>query len=130
MPSSTSHRASHERGRLAALWAGILTGPITWLVLLETNYVSSYVACETRQTWFMHAAVAAAVALVAVAGVAAWSASIGPPADATTVAEPVSDETCVQRVRWMSIAGTATSVFFILVILAMEIPILVLRTCQ
>ena len=130
MPSSISRPVSHERWRLAALWAGLLTGPIVWLALLELNYVLAYVACETRSTWFMHVAIGAAVLLVAGAGYAAWAASDGHILADETRTLPLSDETRVQRSRWMSLAGVAFSLWFILVILAMEVPLVVLRECQ
>jgi hypothetical protein len=130
MGSSTSRPAWHERWRLASLWAGLLTGPIVWLSLLEANYVLAYVACETRATWFMHIAVLVALVLVAGAGYGAWRASGGDLASAGTQAAPLSDETRLQRSRWMSRAGVAFSAWFILVILAMEVPLVVLRECQ
>lgn len=130
MPSSTSPRVSYERWRLAAIWAGLLTGPIAWLALLEVNYVLAYVACETRSTWFMHLAVVVAVVLVAAAGYAAWAASFGHLLEDETLTPPVSDETRRQRSRWMSLAGVAFSAWFILVILAMEVPLVVLQECQ
>jgi hypothetical protein len=130
MPSFISRPVSHERWRLAALWAGLLTGPIVWLALLELNYVLAYVACETRSTWFMHSAIGAAVLLVAGAGYAAWAASYGHILADETRTLPLSDETRVQRSRWMSLAGVAFSLWFILVILAMEVPLVMLRECQ
>ena len=130
MPSSISRPVSHERWRLAALWAGLLTGPIVWLALLEVNYVLAYVSCETRSTWFMHLAIGVAVLLVAAAGYAAWTASYGSILARETRTLPLSDETRVQRSRWMSLAGVAFSSWFILVILAMEVPLVVLRECQ
>jgi hypothetical protein len=121
---------SHERWRLAAVWAGLLTGPAAWLALLEVNYVLSYVACETRSTWFLHSATAVALLLVAAAGYAAWAASFGSIIVDETPTPPLSDETRVQRSRWMSLAGVAVSLWFIVVILAMEVPIIVLKECQ
>jgi hypothetical protein len=130
MDSSTSHRASYEPWRLAALWAGILTGPIVWLTLLETQYVLSYVACETGATWFMHASTGIALVLVGGAAWAAWSASDGSPYDDDGQERPVGVGTRRQRCRWMSLAGLALSAWFALVILAMEVPILILGVCQ
>jgi hypothetical protein len=130
MRSSISRPVSHERWRLAALWAGLLTGPIVWLALLEVNYVLAYVACETRSTWYMHLAVGVALLLVAGAGYAAWAASYGNILAVETPSQPLSDETRIQRSRWMSLAGVALSLWFILVILAMEVPLVVLRECQ
>lgn len=130
MASSTSRPVSHEPWRLAALWSGLLTGPLMWLFLLQTNYVLAYVACETRNTWFMHLAVAVAVLLVAASGYASWRASDGDPAEDERLSAPLSDETHRQRSRWMSMGGVLTASFFIIVILASEIPIIVLRECQ
>ena len=130
MPASTSRPVSHERWRLAAVWAGLLAGPVVWLTLLQTNYVLAYVACEVQATWFMHLATAVAVLLVAGAGYASWRASFGDLTADETSTHPLSDETRRQRSRWMSLAGVALSAWFIVVIVAMEVPIIVLRECQ
>jgi hypothetical protein len=130
MSASTSRPVSHERWRLAALWAGVLTGPLVWLTLLEVNYLLAYVACETRSTWVMHLAIAVALLMVAGAGYAAWAASYGNMFTEETRTLPLSDETRVQRSRWMSLAGVAFSLWFMLVILAMEVPLIVLKECQ
>ena len=130
MPSSTLHRASHERARLAALWTGLLAGPIVWLTLLEVNYVLSYVACEAKTRWFLHLATAVAILLVAGAGLWSWRARIDDPFGPEEISPPLSDHTSVQRVRWMAAAGAAFSLGFILLIVATHIPVLVLKTCQ
>jgi hypothetical protein len=113
---------------MAALLAGVLTGPVVWLTLLEVNYVLSYVACEQGHTWFLHAATLAAAAVVACAGWLAWRS--GPAADDERRAAPVTRATSESRARWMSLAGVALSAWFVLVILAMEIPLSVLRACD
>jgi hypothetical protein len=130
MASSTLRPGSHERWRSLALWTGLLTGPLAWLALLQTNYILAYVACETRQTWFMHLATAIAVLLVAAAGFGAWRASDGPITSDEQPSGPLSQETRRQRARWMAFGAVAFSAWFILVILAMEIPIIVLQECQ
>ena len=133
MPSSTSHHASrdaHDRTRELALWTGVLAGPAVWLTLLEVNYALSYVACETRHTWFLHVATLVSVALVAAAGLWGWSAGRGPRDLPEPLTPPVSYETSDTRARWMGHASIASSVWFIIVILSMEIPVIVLRTCQ
>jgi hypothetical protein len=112
------------------VWAGLLAGPLAWLTLLEVNYLFAYVACEVQRTWFMHLASAIAAVLVGVAGVAAWRASDGDITAEETLTDPLSDETRTQRSRWMSLAGVALSIWFIVVILAMEVPIVVLKECQ
>jgi hypothetical protein len=128
MPSSTSPPAWHSPTRTAALWAGVLTGPIVWLTMLEVNYLLTYVACETGQKWFMHMAVLVAIVLVAASGFIAWM--YGPPGDPKIDTPPVTRATSEQRARWMALYGVASSAWFIIVILANEIPILVLKACE
>ena len=128
MPSYISRHEWHDPRRQLALWAGLLAGPVVWSALLGLNYMLSYVACETRQTWPLHLATAVAVAVVAAAGWMAWRG--GPAENDQRRSPPVTRATSESRARWMSIAGVLTSAWFILVILAMEIPILVLRTCD
>jgi len=100
---------------------------MVWFALLEANYVMSYVSCETRHTWFLHAATLVSVLAVAAGGWTAWRAG---PVDATErPTAPLSSETQESRARWMAIGGVALSIWFILVILAMEIPIALLATC-
>jgi hypothetical protein len=130
MDSSISRPASREHRRNAALWIGALAGPLVWLSLLQTNYLLAYVACETGRTWFMHLAAALAVLLVAAAGLVAWRASDGPLMVDERLSGPLDPETHRQRSRWMRFAGVALSGWFIVVILATEIPLVVLRECQ
>lgn len=128
MASSTSRPAWHEPRRIAALWAGVLAGPLVWFTLLEVNYVMSYVSCESRQKWFLHVAVLVSVVVVAAAAYAGWR--YGPPEDTQDRTPPVTRSTSEVRSRWMALAGIGLSAWFILVMLAMEIPILALKVCQ
>ena len=104
-----------------ALWLGLAAGPLAWAALLEVNYVLSYVACEQRHTWMLHLATAIALAIVGAGGLAAWTAS--PPLGGATSA------TGEARARFMALAGLALCAWFALVILATEIPTLVLNPC-
>jgi hypothetical protein len=123
MPSSTWRRESSEPGpRLLALWTGVLAGPFAWAALLQTNYVMSYVACEYRHTWMLHLTTVLALAVTVAGGLSAWRAV------------PVDDgeappSRAVARARDMAMAGLALSVWFALVILATEIPVLMLPPC-
>ena len=133
MPSSTSSLVSHDhhgRWRVLALWTGGLAGPVMMLLLLQMNYVMSYVACETRQTWFLHAATGVAALVVAAAGGWAWQAGRGPMAPADAQSQPISPATCEGRARWMAYFALGASIWFIIVILSMSLPVVVLETCQ
>lgn len=129
MPSSTLRRGSFDWGpRLGALWAGVLTGPVVWAALLETNYVLSYVACEQRHAWMLYAATLVALALIALAAFAAWRAA---PA-AGALAQPSRDpaRTGETRARFMAIGGLTLCAFFALVIIVTAIPAIVLQPCS
>jgi hypothetical protein len=68
MPSSTSHRASFDRGLLAVLFAGIAGAPLIWLTALQTGYVLAYQACDDRSTsWVIVPTVSALAVAVGVA---------------------------------------------------------------
>src|SRR5215203_5580500 len=97
MPSSTSRPVSHERWRLAALWAGVLTGPLAWLALLEFNYVFAGLACEVHATWFLHLAIAIALLAVLASGYAARVGSVGGLDELGSHAPALDDETRLQR---------------------------------
>jgi hypothetical protein len=108
----------------------MLAGPVLFLVVLELNYVMSYVSCESRTTWFLHLATILAALVVAAAGWWGWSATLGDPMEAGKPTPPLSARTAQQRVRWMAAAAAGMSLFFVIAILAMEVPVLVLKTCQ
>ena len=131
MPSSTWRHGSFDAGgRITALWIGVLAGPLAWSALLETNYILSYVACEQRQTWMLHLAAAVALALVASAAALTWRAA--PPGLSYEGERDVSTDpvdTAIIRARFMAIGGLALCAWFALVIIAMEIPVLLLKPC-
>lgn len=133
MPSSISSPGGPEPRRFPRalpLWLGILAGPLAWLSLLQWNYVASYVSCETRQTWFLHAATLLALALTAAAGAWAWRTGGGLSVDPREPTEPLGDATRAARTLWMARLAALFSAWFVIVMLAMEVPILILETCQ
>ncbi len=136
MHSSTGRPVSHERWRLAAQWFGLLGGPLTYLLLLQTVYTLSYVACETRSTWFLHVSTVVALIIVGMAGLLGWRAASENPIimEHPETPEPRSlattDEVRRQRSTWMGMMAAGSSGLFILLILSLEFPILVLPECQ
>ena len=123
MPSSTLRHESFSRARrLAASWAGLAAGPLAWAMLLETNYVLSYVACEQRHTWMLHVAAATALLLV---GVRRAGRALRHAVDANGAQPSVAEA----RARFMAIGGLVLCAWFAPVIVATEIPVLVLHPC-
>ena len=128
MPSSTLRRGSLDWGwRLAALWTGVLAGPIVWAANLEINYALSYFACEQRHSWMLHLTTLLSVAVIGLAAFAAWQAA----PEGSDEGQPSIDpqETAVLRARFMAIGGLAFCAWFTIVILATDIPVVVLRPC-
>jgi hypothetical protein len=128
MASSILRRESFDVGpRLWALWAGLLAGPIAWSLQLETNYVLSYVACEQRASWMLHITTAAALLMVAAGAAAARRASpaLSPAQDGTDDAGDAS----LARARSMAVGALAMCAWFAIVIIATDIPAVVLKPC-
>ena len=98
-----------------------------WLTLLEFNYVMTYVACEQRHDWMLHLASAVALALVALAGLGAWRARTAGPTEMPTMSQ---DETSALRARFFAYGGALMCAWFIIVIIATEIPVIVYQPCQ
>ena len=129
MPSSTLDRGSLEWGpRLAALVIGMLAGPAVWATLLETNYALSYVACEHRAIWILYVPAVAGLALIGLAALAVVRAAPPPGEEDAPSIEP--QRTAVIRARFMVIFALAFCAFFALVIVATEIPVVVLHPCS
>jgi hypothetical protein len=105
----------------------MLAGPLVWATLLETNYVLSYVACEQRQSWMLHLAALVALGLIGLAAFASWRAA--PPMGSEDGPSMDPRETAVVRARFMVISGLALCAGFALVIIATEIPVLLLHPC-
>jgi hypothetical protein len=97
---------------------------LAWAALLQVNYVLSYVSCETRSTWMLHLSAAIALAVVALGALAARRAW-------TTVSSDQSplDDAGFGLTRAMALSGLVLCAWFALVIVATEVPVLVLRPC-
>lgn len=129
MPSSTWRHGSFDWGRrLAALWIGVLAGPVVWAALLQTNYTMSYVACEQGSKWMLHVAAGVALVLVACAAWLAWQAK--PPGGDDSHPSIDPEKTGLLRARFMAIGGVALCAWFALAILAFEVPALLLKPCN
>jgi hypothetical protein len=105
----------------------MFAGPLTWAALLETNYVLSYVACEQRGAWMLHLATGIALVMIGAGALLAWIAA--PPRRAHDVPSTPPPDAGAARARFMAIAGMNLCAWFALVVVATEIPALVLHPC-
>jgi hypothetical protein len=107
-----------------ALWASVLSGPVVFLLNLETSYVMVDWACNTGNEWALHVAHLVSLVLVlagTLLGVALWRRAGGQWPD--TGGGPDS------RARLLAALGTLGGVTFAVSIVAQWIPVIVLGAC-
>jgi hypothetical protein len=96
----------------AALWIGILVPPMAWAADLTTSYAMVKWACGHHTRALLHVNTLVTLALIAAAGMTAWSA-----------------ERENERAEFMVRFGLAASVLFFLVTLALAIPKWLVDVC-
>jgi hypothetical protein len=112
-------------GAAAALWCGILLGPIAALSQLEANYALVLWACGAGRDWPLHLVSVAAILITLCAGLLAyrvWKRVGGSWDDEGPGAVP--------RARFMAAVGIFISLVMFLVILAQWIPVFIYGSCQ
>jgi hypothetical protein len=123
MSFSTSSRdfREHKRsaGQLRVLYAGAIAGPLLWLASLEAAFALNYPACWFSTKWMLFAAALAPAPFVAGLG---WLIRRIEPARMGGGEEPWP--------VWLATLGLATCGFFIIVMLAMLVPIAGLDACR
>jgi len=112
-------------GAAAALWCGILLGPIAALSQLEANYALVLWACGAGRDWPLHLVSIVAILVTLFAGLLAhrvWK----------RVGSRWEDEGpgAVPRARFMAAIGMLISVVMLLVIVAQWIPVFIYGSCQ
>ncbi len=108
-----------------SLWAGILAGPVAWLLQMQTGYALVPWACATGHVFVLH--------LVTLGGllIAAAGALIGWREWQRAGREwPKGKGGPQTRRRFMAVLGLLTSVLFFFVIVAQGIPSFILNPCQ
>lgn len=102
----------------------LCVGPVAALANQGVMYALVPESCVRGSKLMLHASTAAFLVLCAVGALIAWR--IGARFVPTT---PAPDR-LVERTRWLALAGVVLCVFSALVIVAMEIPNLILRSCD
>lgn len=114
-----------ERRRTLALAAGFFLAPFAWAAQLLVNYSLTPTACVSGQTWMLHVVSLAALVTAAGGAVIASSAWKRLTSGSTVEGNPYESGR-----RFMALSGLVLSAFFVLVILAQEIPTWWLDPCQ
>jgi hypothetical protein len=109
---------------IAALWTGMLAGPIAWAVDLTSSYAIVKWTCGSQHTVVLHLVTLGALAITAVGAAAAFAALQHAPNEATD-----DGPRPVDRGRFMALLGLLLSAMFALVIVGNDIPRLVLDAC-
>jgi hypothetical protein len=114
-------------GGLLALWAGLLAGPVVWLLQFQTNFTLVPLLCRSgARNVALHAVFVVALLLVAAAGLVAWRNFRA--AGGTTEGE--DEAGVIPRTRFMSALGLCVACMFFVVILAQWIASWVFGPCQ
>jgi hypothetical protein len=114
-----------DRRRTQLLAAGMFLAPFAWGFQLITNYSLTPTACATGREWLLHLVSLAAV-LAALGGtLIAWRTK-------TRLTSGSTEEGDAREAgrRFLALAGLVLSAFFVLVIVAEELPNWWLSACQ
>ncbi|MFL5155078.1 MAG: hypothetical protein ACJ8C3_19715 [Microvirga sp.] len=118
-------RETHVERRDILLWLAVLAGPFAWALHEQVSYMLTPTACASGRHVLLHL-VSLGALLIALAGAAlGWSRFKAAPQGSTEKGDPEGS-----RIRFMALAAATSCVFFALVILAAEVPNLVLGVCD
>ena len=111
--------------RTLALWTGILTGPVVWLISFEINFAMAPWACVDQRKIALYVVSLIALIVSAGSGMLAWSQwkELGSEL-------PGDGGGAIPRSRVMALSGMLLSGMFCLVIIAQAIPELMLGACE
>ena len=103
----------------------MLAPPMIWALQQQLSYALTPSACEARVEWWLHAVTV--LALLAVAGTTflSWGEYQRLPSESTD-----QGKTVVTRSRFLAAAGIGSGLFFLIVILATELPNWFLGACE
>lgn len=123
MPGETVHVPDRRSNQLLA--AGFFLAPFAWGLQLMVNYSITETVCGNGQTWLLHL-VSLLAALLALGGALvarmSWTR--------LTSGSTVEGDAWEAGRRFLALAGMGLSAFFILAILAAELPNWWLTACQ
>ena len=123
MAAETTHVPDLRSRQL--LVAGMFLAPFAWALQLLVNYSITPTVCANGQTWLLHL-VSLLAALTAVSGALlarmSWTR--------LTAGSTVDGDAYAVGRRFLALAGMGLSAFFVLTILAMDLPNWWLSACQ
>ena len=125
-PSLDKHPREPEIHRWdVLLWLPVLAGPLAWYLHEQASYMLSPSACDAGSHLMLHLVTLGTLLIALAGGALAWSRWKASPEGSTEKGDPEESS-----LRFMALAGVGLCVTFALIILAAEIPNLVLRVCD
>ncbi len=121
--ASRPHNASDDRPLVE--WAGVLAGPLAFLLNLQVSYMLVPWACATGAQGTLYFVAAGALLLSGLGGLTSWRVWQRRGRE-----WPGDEAGAVPRSRLLAVLGLLTSVLFALVIVAQGIPTFILSACQ
>lgn len=115
---------ARARREAIVLWTGILAGPLLWFTHQQVSFALVPWVCAHGGVSWLHALTGLCVVGTLAAGGRAWPLW---QRERTRVGEATAGQ---QRVRFMAAMGLLSSLFFVLVIIAQWVPMLLLDPCQ
>jgi hypothetical protein len=110
---------------LAALWTGLLAGPLVWLIYLQINYMLVPWVCHSGHKAVLVWVTAAALIITLAVTFIAWRAWHSAGATAAT-----EDDNRFGRGRFMALTGIGLAALSTLLVIVSFIPIFVLGACD
>jgi len=101
----------------------IMLGPAAWLLHLDVSYMLVPESCQKGTKLMLHAVAAGCAVLALIATAIAWKIR------AECIGEPAT-VLWKDRTRWLATMAVFLSLSMLLVIVAQEIPNLMLRSCD
>ena len=123
-PATDPREPDIER-RDVLLWLTLLAGPFAWALQQQVSYMTTPTACASGRHVFLHLVSLVALLIVGAGAALAWTRWKSAPEGSTEKGDPKGS-----RTRFMALSALTTCAFFLLVILATEVPNLVLRVCD
>jgi hypothetical protein len=111
-----------------SLWFGMLGGAGAWALHLVVNYSLVPVACSTGMDFLLYLTIPAFSGITLLAIFLAWRGWASTRGMDETNGN--GQRLMVQRVRFMALSGLAMSGFFLMVILAQSVPIIMQDPCE
>lgn len=114
-----------EKRRSQALAAGMFLAPIAWTLQLQINYSLTESFCRNGQQWLLHLVSLACLLLAAAGAGIAWMTW-----SRLTSGSTAEGDARVAGPSFVALGGLVMSLFFMLVIFAMDLPVWWVGACQ